>query len=310
MASSKRSWEGNIINNQTKPATPEEQSKSASAMATTENSGNGEGPVIQSMFENFRSELDEHHDHRERIIKASRDITALSKKMVRTVNAPLPPNISKENKTRFTQIIDLFKTIAPELTGANSWRYQRQVSGGIQEFIEAISFEHYIQTQSLITRDEVAARLPEGIIVTEDDYLMGIYDLTGEMMRFAVTTLSTGGQIKKSDVKDDSKMDVDGADNEPVQNFPIFPPEKAGIVVDLRNMRAMLEKLNVPRRHSSHMMRDMQKKMDVMQNSVEKVERAAYGLLVRGSERPSGWTPDLSSVTAGAGAAGVEVESY
>ena len=33
------------------------------------------------MFEGFRSELDQHHDRRERIIKASRDITASSKKM-------------------------------------------------------------------------------------------------------------------------------------------------------------------------------------------------------------------------------------
>lgn len=33
------------------------------------------------MFEVFRQELDEHHDRRERIIKASRDITAASKKM-------------------------------------------------------------------------------------------------------------------------------------------------------------------------------------------------------------------------------------
>lgn len=33
------------------------------------------------MFEVFRNELDEHQDRRERIIKASRDITALSKKM-------------------------------------------------------------------------------------------------------------------------------------------------------------------------------------------------------------------------------------
>ena len=36
---------------------------------------------FMSMFESFRSELDEHHDRRERIIKASRDITAASKKM-------------------------------------------------------------------------------------------------------------------------------------------------------------------------------------------------------------------------------------
>lgn len=33
------------------------------------------------VFEWFRDELDEHHDRRERIVKASRDITALSKKM-------------------------------------------------------------------------------------------------------------------------------------------------------------------------------------------------------------------------------------
>jgi len=42
-----------------------------------------EGKVspFMPMFETFRSELDEHHDRRERIIKASRDITAASKKM-------------------------------------------------------------------------------------------------------------------------------------------------------------------------------------------------------------------------------------
>jgi len=33
------------------------------------------------IFEIFRDELDEHQARRERIIKASRDITALSKKM-------------------------------------------------------------------------------------------------------------------------------------------------------------------------------------------------------------------------------------
>lgn len=33
------------------------------------------------MFETFRKELDEHHDRRERVIKASRDVTASAKKM-------------------------------------------------------------------------------------------------------------------------------------------------------------------------------------------------------------------------------------
>lgn len=48
---------------------------------------------FHDMFENFRDELDEHHDRRERIIKASRDITALSKKMcVRALQAWLLPS--------------------------------------------------------------------------------------------------------------------------------------------------------------------------------------------------------------------------
>lgn len=34
-----------------------------------------------SMFENFRDELDKHHDRRQNIGKVSRDVTVLSKKM-------------------------------------------------------------------------------------------------------------------------------------------------------------------------------------------------------------------------------------
>jgi hypothetical protein len=37
--------------------------------------------LFMPMFEQFKAELDEHHDRRERTIKASRDITAASKKM-------------------------------------------------------------------------------------------------------------------------------------------------------------------------------------------------------------------------------------
>lgn len=38
------------------------------------------GPHIMTMFEGFKQEIDENHAARERIIKASRDVTALSKK--------------------------------------------------------------------------------------------------------------------------------------------------------------------------------------------------------------------------------------
>jgi hypothetical protein len=44
---------------------------------------------FMAMFVAFREDLDRHHDTRERIVKASRDVTALSKKM--SVSISLPP---------------------------------------------------------------------------------------------------------------------------------------------------------------------------------------------------------------------------
>jgi predicted translin family RNA/ssDNA-binding protein len=37
--------------------------------------------IDRAEFEKIRDELDEHHDRRERVVKISRDITALAKKM-------------------------------------------------------------------------------------------------------------------------------------------------------------------------------------------------------------------------------------
>lgn len=115
---------------------------------------------------------------------------------------------------------------------------------------------------------------------------MGLFDLTGEMMRFAVLSLSSGN------------MAATQPEDRGTSNPTTLVSAQGDIVVDLRAMRARFEALSVPRRH--FMLRDLQKKIEVMQASVEKVEMAAYGLLVRGSERPSGWTPDLT------GSVGVE----
>jgi hypothetical protein len=50
------------------------------ATAASSSSEGYKSPFIP-VFESFRSELDQHHDRRERIVKASRDVTAQSKKM-------------------------------------------------------------------------------------------------------------------------------------------------------------------------------------------------------------------------------------
>ncbi|KAL5333889.1 Translin family-domain-containing protein [Aspergillus crustosus] len=285
----KRSWEGIPLRNEP----PQSQSSAATMSASS--------PNVQSMFESFRDELDQHHDRRERLIKISRDITATSKKIifslqrVRTANAPIPGSILKDTDSRFAQINDLFLAAVPEMKTLNSHRY-RQLSGGIQEFIEALSFKHYLKTQMVITLPEVAARLPPEIPVSEEDFAMGLFDLTGEIMRFAVTSLSAGCHT------DNTEGEKEGGSQGSGQNLPRLPPAQAGVVRDLREIRAEFEGLSIPRRHDKNIFREFGKKAEVMQSSVEKVERAAYGILVRGSERPAGWKPDLT--------AGVEMDVY
>lgn len=49
----------------------------------------------------------------------------------------------------------LFATMSQELTGERFARYQRNVSPGLQEYIEALSFAHYLEHKTLISYEEV-----------------------------------------------------------------------------------------------------------------------------------------------------------
>ncbi|GIZ39732.1 hypothetical protein CKM354_000310400 [Cercospora kikuchii] len=244
--------------------------------------GNNTSPFMP-MFEGFRAELDEHHDRRERIIKASRDITAASKKIiftlqrVRTLNEPLPQNVVKGNEPYRKTIDAQFAAVSKDLQGLNRDRYARQITGGCQEWMEAASFEHYLTTGSLITYEESTARLRQmdqggpGITLSIEDYLLGIFDMTGELMRFAITTMAMNGA-----------MPTITASNASGQT-------PRSMLNDMRALRSALEALNA---RGGPLGKDLDKKMEVMQTSVEKVERALYGLVVRGAERPKGWLPD------------------
>ncbi|KAI4192450.1 MAG: hypothetical protein LQ348_003148 [Seirophora lacunosa] len=254
---------------------------------------------LMPMFEAFRDELDEHHDRRERIIKASRDITALTSSpyngesipdpegvfrsltqsataSVRQLQSPIPPPIQKEINARYDAIKELFTSVAPDLQGLNAWRYQRQISGGCQEYVEAISFQHYLETQNLITHREAQDMIPGGVELAAEDYVLGLFDLTGELMRFGITGMATGGTLPRGSGNDGN--------------------EGRDILADLRSLRTSFESLDTSSSSAnwSPLKRDIAKKVEVMRESVEKVEKAVYGMIVRGTERPKGWVPDTN----------------
>lgn len=58
-------------------------------------------------------------------------------------------------REKLREIQAMFANIKDEVKGDRFWRYQRQVSPGLQEFIEALSFAHYLETGKLISFEEV-----------------------------------------------------------------------------------------------------------------------------------------------------------
>ena len=133
-----------------------------------------------------------------------------------------------------------------------------------------------------------------GVGLGFEDYVLGIYDMTGELMRFGITAMATSGELPRPDAPATTggeAMEVDSAS----------AASQRTILTDLRQLRSALESLNTS--GTGPFGKEADKKADVMRQSVEKVERALYGLTVRGAERPKGWMPDLSE-----GSRAVEVE--
>ncbi|KID84713.1 translin-associated protein X [Metarhizium guizhouense ARSEF 977] len=216
---------------------------------------------FHSLFENFRDELDEHYDRKERVVKVSRDVTAQSKKIVKHINQGLPPSTEKDMAARMAEITALLQSVSPDVQSINRHRYSWSLRC-LEELVEALSFAHYLRHQKLITPQEAAASTPGDIALTPHDYMFGIFDLFGEMMRFATVTTAQHGEM------------LGGEDGR-------------NILGDIQELGCAFEALReIPTR-------DYRNKMEAMRQSVSKVEKLGYGLAVRGSERPKGWVPDM-----------------
>lgn len=186
--------------------------------------------------------------------------------------------------------------------------------------MESLLFQHYLATQTLLSFSDALKELhrlsaapmqetpaatevqqttatdamdtdattktedapPQTIDLTPEDYLLGVFDMTGELMRFAITSIATSGSLPTS---------TSGPQRTPL--------------TDLQSFRRLLSMFDYGER-AGGFARDSSKKLEVTLQSVEKVERAMYGLVVRGSERPKGWVPPDMEFRGG----GEEIEGY
>jgi hypothetical protein len=194
------------------------------------------------------------------------------------------------------EIAELLETIQPDVWGMNRYRYPLFC---LEEFVEAVTFAHYLRHQTLMTPAEAQSALPADIQLTAPDYVFGIFDLTGEMMRFATAvTALTGSMPTGSGGNDGVHRGKDQGDDEH------HGASDRTILTDMQDVSSMLQicpqvggKSNV-----------YAKKTDIMIEQVRKVERLGYGVTVRGNERPRGWMPDLDEGFSAGGDENVMIE--
>ncbi|EGC34512.1 hypothetical protein DICPUDRAFT_79738 [Dictyostelium purpureum] len=218
-------------------------------------------PEIKTLFSAYSKKLDEDNDRRERIVKSSRDITIQSKRVISLLQRAVwedKNEIIKQSKQNLQPIYKLFEVIIKELDQQEYYKFQRAFSMGIQEFVEAVSFQYYLEHSSLISVDEIINPMKESLgleslgqfSISLEDYALGICDLSGELMRYA-TNLCT-------------KQKIDECFN---------------ICSFVREMSNGFKKC--------HLNRDISSKMNTMEDSLKKIEKLCFSIRVRKSEFPN-----------------------
>jgi translin len=119
-------------------------------------------------FDGMRIELDKFDLQREKVILLSRDVIKVSKLIIYAVQR----DSFNEAEKHLLKIKELIKKL-PEESYDTGMR-----SVAMQEYVEALTFYYIITQSKLVPKEEL------GVIST--DYLLGLCDLTGELMRKSV----------------------------------------------------------------------------------------------------------------------------
>ncbi|XP_027539188.1 translin-associated protein X [Neopelma chrysocephalum] len=243
--------------------------------------------ALMTSFKSFQLELDTRHDKYERLVKLSRDVTIESKRTIfllhRFTSAPNGEEILKESEVKLDAVRQKIKQVAQELIGEDMYQFHRAISPGLQEYVEAVSFQYFIKTRSLISVEEINKQLiftaedreettnttsnshdkqPHtwSLKVTPVDYLLGVADLTGELMRLCISSVGNG--------------DID------------TPFELSQFLRQIYDGFTFIGNTGPY---------EVSKKLYTLKQSLAKVENACYTLKVRGSEIPKHMLADVFS---------------
>ncbi|MEJ1284287.1 translin-associated factor X [Cricetulus griseus] len=196
-------------------------------------------------------------------------------------SAPDMEEILTESEIKLDGVRQKILQVAQELSGEDMHQFHRAVTTGLQEYVEAVSFQHFIKTRSLISVEEINKQLTftteesktpssDGqdkqlvtwrLKITPVDYLLGVADLTGELMRMCINSVGNGDIDTPFEVSQFLRQVYDGFSF--IGNTGPY---------------------------------EVSKKLYTLKQSLAKVENACYALKVRGSEIPKHMLADVFSV--------------
>lgn len=138
----------------------------------------------KSDLEAIKSKIDELDSQREFLIKRSRAIVKLSKTVIYAVHRCDMKNAAIAAGQIKKDVADLNKEAKkhPKLF------YSGSVKIANQEFVEALCFYEYVKNKKIPSNSELK--------LDEEHYLLGVIDLTGELVRKAINSV----------IKDDQKI--------------------------------------------------------------------------------------------------------
>jgi len=132
--------------------------------------------ITKKDFEKMRRELDDFDSQREVLIRKSREIVKLSKKAVYSLHRNEIKNADGFIKQLKSEVAELVKTAKkmPMLYYSGPFKI------AIQEFVEAACYHEFAKSKNIPSASELG--------VDTEYYLLGLCDLTGELVRKAINS--------------------------------------------------------------------------------------------------------------------------
>ncbi|KAI3650320.1 hypothetical protein MP228_003801 [Amoeboaphelidium protococcarum] len=224
------------------------------------------------MFNLIADYLNERTAQRERVVKCSRELTIYSKNLIfllqRLSSSSEPSAILEEADYKFKHIKEnlISRQLCDAIVGTSKLggdvkrtkvRDQQDIyvfyynwRQGLQEYVEACVFHHFLKYDQVISYEQLVesqfygfndTSLVDSIPLPPADYLLGVADFTGELMRFCIGAISNG-QFEKAE-------------------------RYVQVLRQLTEDFTMLEVYNLD---------EMQRKMSTMRASLQKCEFALY----------------------------------